>query len=285
MTHGLAMNSSAESRTSVHIVSANRLFADAVANLLGRDERLRVAVGVPGADGAEADVLLVDATVDAAGALDRLRGLLPPAPPAPAGAPAASAAPAGPGVPGPPTAAEARRCTAIVLGLASEDEQLVAFIEAGARGYVLQGAAPEDLPAAIHAARRGACNCSPRLAGLVAARILELERSLPAPAARRPCEPLTRREREVIAWMATGRSNKEIGSRLGISVQTVKNHVHSLLAKLGAGRRREALRIAYESGLLGEWGDETLLAAVSPASPVPRATLAAPPAEVSPEPN
>lgn len=266
MTHGFAMSTSAESRTSVHIVSANRLFADAVADLLGRDERLRVAVvpappgvgGAPDGDLAEAEVLLVDAAVDAAGALAGLRGLARPA-----------------------AAAEAGRRTAIVLGLADEDERLVAFIEAGVRGYVLQGAAPEDLPAAIHAARRGACNCSPRLAGLVAARILELERSLPEPAARRPCEPLTRREREVIAWMATGRSNKEIGSRLGISVQTVKNHVHSLLAKLGARRRREALRIAYESGLLGEWGDETLPGAASPAAAAPTA----PTAEASPDPN
>jgi DNA-binding NarL/FixJ family response regulator len=67
-------------------------------------------------------------------------------------------------------------------------------------------------------------------------------------------EPLTPREAEILALIASGLGNKEICQRLRITVQTVKNHVHSILAKLRVHRRREAVRLAYESGLLIEPG-------------------------------
>jgi two-component system, NarL family, nitrate/nitrite response regulator NarL len=214
----------------VFIVSRNRLFADALASLLGKRQELTVTgVGAAAellADGSE--IVLIDAAADGggAGALPRLR--------------------------------EARDrnsgCKAIVFGVAGEDERLVDFIEAGAAGYVLQGTSPAELVEAILAVHAGRSSCSALLAAAVVARIMELE-GRRSKVVRRAREPLTAREREVLSWMATGRCNKEIGRRLQISVQTVKNHVHSILAKLGAGRRREALRIAYEDGLLGEWGD------------------------------
>jgi DNA-binding NarL/FixJ family response regulator len=69
--------------------------------------------------------------------------------------------------------------------------------------------------------------------------------------------PLSAREREVLDVLAAGRCNKDIARQLGISVRTVKNHVHSLLGKLGARRRREALRIACELGLAEERGAES----------------------------
>ena len=65
-------------------------------------------------------------------------------------------------------------------------------------------------------------------------------------------EPLTLREREILALVAEGLSNKEAGRRLHITVQTVKNHVHRILEKLQCHRRREAVRLAYDLGLLME---------------------------------
>jgi len=65
-----------------------------------------------------------------------------------------------------------------------------------------------------------------------------------------PHEPLTTREREVLEWLAEGMSNKAIAERLAISAQTVKFHVASVIAKLGAGNRTGAVRRAVRNGLL-----------------------------------
>jgi DNA-binding NarL/FixJ family response regulator len=67
---------------------------------------------------------------------------------------------------------------------------------------------------------------------------------------RRATEPLTPRESEILKLLARGLGNKEICQRLHVTVQTVKNHVHGILAKLQVHRRREAVRLAYEMGLL-----------------------------------
>jgi DNA-binding NarL/FixJ family response regulator len=214
----------------VFIASTNRLFADAMVSLLRKHEELAVT-GIsadPEAVPDSADVLLIDAAGENGkgdGALARLRTLRE----------------------------RAAGCKALVLGLPGEDERLIDFIEAGAQGYVLRGTSPADLVEAIRAAHAGRSRCSTWVAAAVVARIIELEGKQTGLGTREH-EPLTPRERQVLDWMATGRCNKEIGGRLHISVQTVKNHVHSILAKLGAKRRREALRIAYESGLLGERG-------------------------------
>lgn len=138
----------------------------------------------------------------------------------------------------------------VVLGVDREDESLVDFIEAGAVGYVLRGASPEWLVEVIRAVQGGRTLCSPRVLSRVLARIdiLSDERQEPAPEA----EPLTAREREILCLMAAGLGNKEVGSRLHITVQTVKNHVHSILQKFQVHRRREAVRRAYDLGLLGD---------------------------------
>jgi DNA-binding NarL/FixJ family response regulator len=224
----------------VFIASRNRLFADALASLLAKHEELAVT-GVsadlePALDGA--DVLLLDVTGEdgdsGSGALALLRAI---------GEQRERREPR----------ERADGCKALVLGLADEDDRLLDFIEAGAQGYLLRGTSPAELVAAIRAVHAGRSRCSTKVAAAVVARIIELE-SKRTRVDTHEREPLTAREREVLGWMATGRCNKEIGGRLRISVQTVKNHVHSILAKLGAKRRREALRIAYEIGLLGERG-------------------------------
>ncbi len=230
----------------VFIVSRNRLFADALAALLaGTDELAVVGVSQEPEDLAFAsDVLLIDA--DGLGAGSQGFAATPGAGVPPASDRAlASLREAG---------ERGRGCKAMVFGVKGEDERLIDLIEAGAKGYVLEGTSPADLVAAIRAVHTGRSGCSARVAAAVVARIKDLE-ARRVKIERQHDEPLTPREREVLGWIATGRANKEIGRRLGISVQTVKNHVHSLLAKLGARRRREALRIAYELGVLADWGD------------------------------
>jgi DNA-binding NarL/FixJ family response regulator len=215
----------------VYIISRNRLFADALVSLLAKREELSVVGAAPAPEPLPpgSDVLLIDATGDAAEVSAALAGLRQ-------------------------LREHCNGVQAIVLGLPGEDQQLIDFIEAGARGYVLQGTSPAELVETIRDAHAGRSRCSARVAAAVVARIMQLEQQRTRVERRQP-EPLTPREREVLGWMATGRCNKEIGRRLRISVQTVKNHVHSILGKLGASRRREALRIAYETGLLGDLGD------------------------------
>ncbi|MEA2604551.1 MAG: hypothetical protein QOF89_5543 [Acidobacteriota bacterium] len=137
---------------------------------------------------------------------------------------------------------------AVVLGLDREDESVADFIEAGAHAYILQSASPERLVTVIREVREGRSPCSPRVVTAVLRRIASLAEFpvTPPPAV----EPLTPREREILALVACGLGNKEVCHRLHITVQTVKNHVHSILTKLQVRRRREAVRLAFELGLL-----------------------------------
>jgi DNA-binding NarL/FixJ family response regulator len=144
---------------------------------------------------------------------------------------------------------------AVAFGVEREDESVVELIEAGAGGYVLRGASLDDLVAAVRAAHQGLAACSPRVVALVLARISELSRcGDPAPVIPE-VEPLTLREREILGLLAAGLANKEVGQRLRITVQTVKNHVHRILEKLGVHRRRDAVRRAYDLGILAEPGE------------------------------
>jgi DNA-binding NarL/FixJ family response regulator len=117
---------------------------------------------------------------------------------------------------------------------------------------VLKGSSPEQLVAVIAAARQGLATCAPRIVGLVVERIAALSRVAAPPRAAAEIEALTPRERETLILLAEGLTNKEAARRLRITVQTVKNHVHRILEKLRVHRRRDAVRLAYELGILAE---------------------------------
>jgi len=132
----------------------------------------------------------------------------------------------------------------IVLTSFAEDERLLPAIQAGAAGYLLKSVAPSELARAIRAAHRGEALLDPR----VAARLVDA-------LAQRPGEPpparLTPREREVLALIGRGLSNKRIAFELGLSEKTVKTHVSNLLHKLGVTDRTQAAVHALRAGLLG----------------------------------
>ena len=139
----------------------------------------------------------------------------------------------------------------IVFGLDREDESAVDFIQAGAKGYVLKSVSPAMLVEVIREVRSGRAVCPPHITTSVLERIARLSQET-LPAAVPVHQTLTDREAEVLALMARGLRNKEIAHALRITVQTVKNHVHNLLAKLGVHRRRDAVRLGYELRLLRE---------------------------------
>ena len=137
---------------------------------------------------------------------------------------------------------------AVVVGLEREDETLVELVEAGAHSYVLQNASSEGLVTALREVHARRSPNSPQVVTAVLRRIASLmDYPITLP---RTTEALTPRESEILALLARGFGNKEICQRLHITVQTVKNHVHGILAKLRVHRRRDAVRLAYEMGLL-----------------------------------
>jgi DNA-binding NarL/FixJ family response regulator len=140
----------------------------------------------------------------------------------------------------------------VALGLEREDESVLEFIEAGAAAYLLRGESPERLIEVLRFLREGQVHSTPRIAAAVLERIVALEREHTAPVAAPACDPLSARELETLKLMARGLRNKEIARALRITVQTVKKHVHSVLEKLRVHRRRDAVRRAFELGLLSE---------------------------------
>ena len=122
----------------------------------------------------------------------------------------------------------------VVLTSFSDRERIVAALDAGAVGYMLKDAEPEELIAGIQAAARGESPLHPR-----AARELLNERS-ESGADKTTDTPLTGRETEVLALVRQGLANKQIARRLGISERTVKAHLTSLFQRIGVTDRTQA---------------------------------------------
>jgi len=144
--------------------------------------------------------------------------------------------------------AERPQIKIIFLTIYDEDERLFGAIRLGAKGYLLKNIPVEQLLAALHAVDRGEPALSP---DMVVRLMGELQRS-PSPESKAAAEPLsllTARELEVLRELATGATNRTIADRLVISENTVRNHVHNLLKKLGLTSRREAVAQARQSGL------------------------------------
>jgi DNA-binding NarL/FixJ family response regulator len=132
---------------------------------------------------------------------------------------------------------------AIVFTAYDTDERILGALRAGARGYLLKGASRAEIFDAIRTVYSGGSLLQP----LVTSRLLDhmsREQASPEP------EPLTPRELEVLGLLALGLTNKEIAGRLFISERTVKFHVSSLMHKLGAENRTEAVTVAAQRGLI-----------------------------------
>ena len=127
----------------------------------------------------------------------------------------------------------------VVLTSFVDRERVLAALEAGAIGYLLKDAEPDDLLRGVHAAARGESPLDPR-----AARTM-----LGAQRETGPLEELTEREREVLSLVAEGLPNKQIGRRLGISEKTVKAHLTHVFRTIGVDDRMQAGLWARRQGL------------------------------------
>ncbi|MBK8935967.1 MAG: response regulator transcription factor [Chloroflexi bacterium] len=141
----------------------------------------------------------------------------------------------------------------IVLTTFDDDDHVFDGLRAGAVGYLLKDVPSEKLVEAIRAAAAGQSFLQPSVAAKVVAEFTRLT-AVAQETAVSPqnilIEPLSEREQEILALVATGASNKEIASELFIAEGTVKNHVTNILGKLGVRDRTQAALKAREIGLI-----------------------------------
>lgn len=140
----------------------------------------------------------------------------------------------------------------IVLTTFDLDEYALAAIHAGASGFLLKDAPPEELLEAVRTVHRGDAVIAPSTTRRLLEHVAPLLRAPSAANERAKAAVgfLTAREREVFTLIAQGRSNTEIASDLFLSEATVKTHVGHILAKLGARDRVQAVVLAYEAGVV-----------------------------------
>lgn len=135
----------------------------------------------------------------------------------------------------------------IAFGVRDDPAEIIACAEAGVAGYVSSEAGAADLIAVLDAVERDELSCTPFVAGTLLRRVTELSAGGPLPSkpddrARPDASLLTSREAEVMALVEQGLMNKQIARRLGISLSTVKNHVHRILQKQAVFSRGDLSR-------------------------------------------
>lgn len=125
----------------------------------------------------------------------------------------------------------------LILTTFDHDAEIVAALSAGAAGYLLKDIEPAEISVAIERAARGETYLPPEISAKAIAQM------------RNPGPQLTRREREVVALLATGASNAQIAQELFVTEATVKSHLVNVFAKLGVDSRARAIRVAEDLGL------------------------------------
>jgi two-component system nitrate/nitrite response regulator NarL len=217
-----------ETRTGVFIVTPIKLYRDGIAHFLRASEDV-VVLGTA-EEGSETvrlvrellpDVILLDMALEDSHATARaMRATLP-------------------------------HASVVAVAVPETERHVVRCAEAGICAYVPRDASLDELLATVLRAADGEAVCSPRIAGSLFRRIAALASLHDGGTTPAPSTPLTSRETQVMALIADGLSNQQIADRLCIEIATVKNHVHSILDKLGARSRTEAAARARNLALSG----------------------------------
>lgn len=148
---------------------------------------------------------------------------------------------------------ESEECPPVVMLTTSDEEQdLVEALRSGASGYLLKDMEPDALVVALRSIEAGETVVAPSLTPALA-RVVQGREPEPPEGDESPFDVLTPREREILALLAEGLSNRGIGNNLGISEGTVKVHVKAILRKLSVTSRVAAAVLAVEHG----WGGRT----------------------------
>lgn len=138
----------------------------------------------------------------------------------------------------------------IVFTAFDNDERIIAALEAGANGYLLKGAPREEMFHAIRITMQGGSLLQPVIASKLLRHMGQRQDTHISLAQQPSYETLTERELEVLKLLAQGMPNKEIAAHLVISERTAKFHISSIMGKLGATNRTEAVALAAQKGLI-----------------------------------
>lgn len=133
----------------------------------------------------------------------------------------------------------------LVLTMHRADEYLFEMLRAGASGYVIKGAETDELINAVRVVARGEVFLYPAMAGKLVREFIDL--STPRPETGPALSP---REKEILALLVDGYSNKEIAAKLVVSLSTVHSHRSRLMQRLGLTGRHELIQYAREKGIL-----------------------------------
>jgi DNA-binding NarL/FixJ family response regulator len=149
---------------------------------------------------------------------------------------------------------EAPQSKVIVMDLLPAYEDVIEFIKAGARGFILRDATLDDFVRTIRSVAGGADVVPPALTGTLLSHIVD-QAVTRSTAAVLEAVQVTKREQEITSLIAEGLSNKEIAQRLNIATYTVKSHVHNILEKLALHSRIQIAAHAYKAGgtRVGRW--------------------------------
>jgi DNA-binding NarL/FixJ family response regulator len=149
-----------------------------------------------------------------------------------------------------------RRVRVIVVTTFEIDQYVFEALAAGASGFILKDSAPAELVHAVRVVAAGEALLSPSVTRLM---VSTFAQRWTVPAAVDGLDTLTGREREIAAWVATGRSNGEIAEALFLSPATVRTHVARAMGKLNARSRAQLVVLAVRAGLTDRFRDPTAL--------------------------
>lgn len=143
----------------------------------------------------------------------------------------------------------------VMLTTFGEDDYILRALGGGAAGFLIKSGGPEELVAGVRAVAEGAAYLSPKVAARVIAHLAATDASSWAGRRRAASDrvaALTAREREVLALLGSGLSNRQIAGRLHVVEGTVKAHVSSILVRLGVDNRAAAAVVAHEAGIVAQ---------------------------------
>jgi DNA-binding NarL/FixJ family response regulator len=217
-------------RTSVFVLAENRLLREALARILGK----RCDISVVGAGRCSdhpfkdivargAEILLLDPLTSGAPEFHFVRA-------------ARRAAP---------------ELTILLVGMGEDEDHFFSAVHAGAEGYLLKDASAVEVVGAVRALAQGEAVCPPRLCFSLFRHVARENAEVTVPSGRIRIQlGLTRRQQQLVPLIAQGLTNKEIATHLHLSEQTVKNHVHRMIQRVGADDRLEVVEMVRVQGVL-----------------------------------
>jgi DNA-binding NarL/FixJ family response regulator len=137
----------------------------------------------------------------------------------------------------------------IMIGMELNSELFILAVREGVMGYMLMDATATEIVAAVRCVVNGGAVCPPELCQALFKHVAKQQTSLPNFAAKHQLG-LTRREQQLVGMVSRGCTNKEIALELSLSEQTVKNHIHRILRKMGVSDRLQAVEICRTHGFL-----------------------------------